>query len=749
MPNEPTEQTPTKEAEVSLSAKGSPGKVKEGLDEITGGGPEGAKNNGAPGTINVTSAMANPMNVVKVRRIAPTEDQYGRKFQNYFELPCPQTRMNIEEHTREGFGGKNWHVDVVDEEGFRITGYNFSVHELPKLIFEDKSRFGQSMGMQGMMPGMDPMSMGNPMAMGQGWPSLTGKDTGLDELDGIQLPQEEEEEPLEKWLERRTKRRIMMRDVEEMAAAGGNEEKKDTAEDGLAAVLEKITANTDKQVAAMQEATNQQIDALKETMKDEQRRRDQKDTEDKHSQALKDQAERFERQLAELKADKGKSPEMTMLEVMAAMKDDGKLFKIMADMNSSSQENFKEAISLFTQNKPENALETVNQVMGAFGNMAQTFGFGKGDEDLPFESRLLKTVNDVTPEVLKFLREERAKGRELTKEIVEEKIEEVTSGAMNDVKSEVRKAIAEQATKLMGDGGALPQQPAAPAKPKPKAEVPPQPQQPAQKEASEQLANMFNVADDIAGRVNQALIIAGREMQIRPADAQWIDFVYENFPEEIIAALANAKDPRTFFGIMGKYADKKILNHVVQIIIKDAKARAWMKEKAEEFKQGYLQAVTGQEGEQPPDAAPAAAGPQQTQPEEFVDPHAGMAIDPSMGGETPVVFDALGAETPMAARKKTAAATQPPAGGVSGPLGSLPQAEVTQPKGAGPLGGLEQASPPSATPGPGPLGNLEQVAPEAPPLKPAPKKAATKKASKKKASKKKAQKKTSRAEGSK
>jgi hypothetical protein len=667
---------------MDVRVKGTPEQVSEGLSGLNRDLPNPPEPEDSKSVIK--KALKDPINEVRCTRYHPeTFGQY--KLKNFVDIPCPATRMEIEEYLRENYGGERWKVEVVNPDGEQEAGFKIRINEIPKPVFERRASQGNYLDLGG---DGDPFGGGRRRRGGETDELAKLREELEKEEDD---DDEEKEEDIEKFLARMQKRKLLMAEIE------GLRDNNKKGESEVATLITRLESNFQAQISAIQESNKEQLAELRRQQEADKHARELKEAREEAERKLENTRREYQMQLEELKRDitgTKAAPQDMVKEVVKALRgDDSKTWEMFQAMSSMSQENFKQVVAMLSNQRPESTLDTVSSVMGAFADMGSMMGWGKGgsdDSDMPFESRVVKAISDVTPEVLGFLKEERAKGRELTAELIDKKIEDSVSKVADVVKGEVRSAVGDQAKRLLA-AGAIPGpagQPAAPNQPGPQTE---QTQTPETKISDDDLSKLFDTENDVPTLVNQALILAGRDMKLKPGRAKWVDFVFENFPESMVKALAEAKTPQEFFGVLQPHADEKILKAVLNMILTDQPARDWLKHHVEEFRRAFYE----DEGEEDsPYAeytsdAPDDAGVDEAAIEFNVDeplPSGGMETPPPTTTETPPPTETT---TPP----PTETTTPPAPDTLAGPLGNLPQSnpDAAPPVDPGPLGNLAQA----------------------------------------------------------
>jgi len=724
MPAESTSKDKKDGVSMSVRLTGSPDKVKAGMSDLSGSGAGQAAAAVPASSPLIKEALIEPTNSIRAVRTSPKKDSINREYKNYMDFHCPTNRADIERQIADELGGHRWHVGVLNDEGVKITGFNLNIAEKPKPVYEDAATtqfpgWPQLPGMGQLpmnAPGMLPGIPGSPLQTD--WPPRTEPQGEADES----VEEEEEVDPLDQVLNQLMAskgRELKMAEIERLMSGG---KKKQDDEDAMAAALEKLGNQFGGIVEEVRKSTEDQIKAIRDELKEQKHDRELQDERTRHETEITKLEQRIEQLMT--RDSKG-----DVLEMIRAMKDDDKLFKVLLEQNRSSTESFREIMGMVTSQKPENTLDTVNSVVGAMSNMANMMGWSRGgDEDLPFESRLLKTINEVTPEVLKTWREEKTKGRELTEEVLKEKVDETVEKLLPALRDEVRSSINDQAKTILGKvpGGAAPAlpsgKPTEASEGKPAENVKP-------KIDPSKLDELLDTKQEIAGRVTQALVIMARELLVRPADAQWIDFVFDNFPPDLIKTLATAGSPLAFIAAIEPYVPDELLARVIAILKKDKEAVEWLKDQAQIFRDGYFEGEGGEDSPSAPATPPSAPA---TPPSAPATPPSAPATPPAGVPGEGMVFDPEEQESVVYDVPEGVADITPVADPtVPGPLGGLNTETTPDNVAPGPLGGLDasQAAPETEEP----------AAPAKPPAASKKKAAATKKASKKNvASKKKA-----------
>lgn len=639
-------------AEVAVKGKGN--SVRQALKNA------GLKSEAKGMQQKIQDLLRNPRNKIAAKRIAPkTWTQGDKKYdcEDLIELPPPMTLDEVAQHLKENYGGKKWNVAVYDEDGEILDRKNIDVPGNPIINADAMEQFD--------IPSVDDLSLGgegegeekSPMDREIETKEKEGKSLELDEqnarlrariavLEGKGNGQHKEssEDAAKKAITEALAAQQAKHDAEMKSFRDGQE--KESMErrmtDGfnrqMADLRELITKKPDDTGGAIRDVLAR-IDTLKMEFNG-----NLKDTlnsyKDSTNQQINSLEKHFSNQVASIR---------DAITAMANRPHDDPLKHMIPLITGSiaqSTKGYSEVITpllaaMTARNESEAAPPT--NPMKETIELLQMTGMVPGPNSVQkdFGNRVVDFAEKMAPDVLNFIKEERTRGVEVTKETVQNQLKLIAQKISNDVSQHASKTIQQIAAQQRGlpapqapPQAAQPvQQPAAPVAPgqmpnqNPVGTITPEeqvryqqrhvstPVAPEHEEhgdgGEEEEQQELTPEEEMSARVNDTLDLLDREMIVRPKKITWTRFAWDTLPGDILDKVVFANDDVDVYNAIKDFADEDLANRIWGRIKAKPEAKEFLVAGINQIKAWAVQieqqkkeaaAVLAQRGQVPPPA---------------------------------------------------------------------------------------------------------------------------------------------------
>jgi len=575
------------------------------------------------------------------------------------EFNTPTSLPEVKKFIEKTYGGKRWFVGVFDEEGHKLGGTHIDIKHGPKAVFDDEET-QQQQQYRGWTPtwGMQPGQQGFRSPYGHpGYPQTpplietdddddgdddwTKKETLQEKIERqraeFQLKKEREEYEEERKARRDEGRGMKKEELRSMIS--------DLFTSVVVPKIDNIAKDMDKKFGDLEkdldrdigdlkgkvESTQASVDGkldiamrdIKTEMQGLQHKSDLEKMETKNSQ---------ERALTEMRGglDRVKdslTQEFNNIRSALDKAQDGKgMAEIMANMqNTTSQQITQLTSSMITaMTAKADGQDSIEKFTNAFATMAAIMNPQEGPKDAL--TLAAEAVKDAIPEVSGYLKARIDAGKEITEEVVGKKIDEavtklapeVTGHLEKTVKTEIAKRVNKMLPKkkIPAPGpGQKPPRPPTPAKPSPAPQQPPaeQPKAPPQPASSPpQPTPEQKLHAETSQRVNGMLAVLLEEINIQPAEAQFVGYGLSYLPKAFLKKMTEVEGPSDVAVLFQTYADQQYIDRLMSELIDSDEKRGWVEEQIkimlEEFVTGELERVAAATP-----LAPSAPAPDSTQ----------------------------------------------------------------------------------------------------------------------------------------
>jgi len=548
-------------AQIRVSLSGSPDEV---MERIGGSKSKDEKaETSADKVRKINDCLREPNNTANAKRLFPTK-LHNRQLTQTLQLHLPTNLNEVKNRISNELGGKTWHVEVFDPEGVKVTGTTIDIDEPPKPVFVESAYDNNSSANE------------SPYYHNRTPWALRGDDDD----------EEDDESDLDEMIKTEKKMLIIKRlkdmqrgddgkskpkEVERLETSirdlQGNlkdilRENKDSYkeaerryQDGLSSIssklsdaiksidnkMEKNIQNLEKMI--IDSKHEKELAALREQMKE----KDVLQTLKGEIQNTRTEYEKnINKLITELQRDDGKGGNDMFLEVIRSMREgtDATLRSINDSINSrmdhyarastDSKELFLELLREKRTSSPD-PLQGAKSIIDIAAGVAGLRGGGGEDAPVNTEDRLIKAFSDVAPQVIDYMRERKASGKQIDEDEIEKAI---AKKAREIAKAAMKKSIEEKKAIVGKEQKQL-------AKPKEEeSEVEETPEQ------------------NIKNRVNYILRIINDEIDVMPLEPEWIDNAIKYLPREQLEALAKSEKPKDMLPILKDYADEALMGKI-------------------------------------------------------------------------------------------------------------------------------------------------------------------------------------------
>lgn len=618
------------ESNAQVAVRGSGRTVKEALSKA---GLKGeAKSMGA----KFASLLRDPKNKILATRIAPktfrTPDGKTYDCEDSVELPPPMTIDDVTQFLKNEFGGKQWNLRVMDEDGEILDAKNITVTGDP-IIKKDSAMDGFQ------MPGDDAFRVNVP-----------------DEMEP------DEEDPLDREIRAKQKQSKILelermnqqyrQQIDELKG-NGNGKKDHSSDDAFQRTVKDLEEKHQRELADMRsekekdamerrlsEKMNSEIGSLRDLIAKKTTddtggmsafkelsgkldnlqvrfQSDLKDTLGSYKEAVNHQImslkDNFQAQITALTSN---ITQFTSRPADNPMKD---VVPLITSSIQQSTQGYKDVIgpmmTAIMQKSEAESAPPPNQLKDTIELLQLTGAIPSGGPK-DFSSRVMDFAEKMAPDVLNFVKEERHKATELTREAVQNQLKLIAQKISREVSEHAGRTIqqiaaqrglpynpppqsapvqqVQQVPQQVQQVQQVPQQIQVAVGPQPTqapVQTAPQnvPQQrpispPVHRMTHEEEAVEGNPDDDggepmtpeeeMAERVNATLEILEREMKIRPRALTWTRFAWDNLPASVLDQVIFSNDDIDVYNAVKPFADEALANRIWE----DIKVKATSKE---------------------------------------------------------------------------------------------------------------------------------------------------------------------------